>query len=84
MIYGSTTTAIANMISLDNMGPRAKPSCLRYSFSGLAKRKLPMQCTMSKEVYIIDKIENQVCILLHLQEGEFSKSYTSHLVSLNS
>ena len=46
VIYDSTTTAIANRIALGNIGPRVKPQ-FHYWFSGLTKRKLPMQCTKS-------------------------------------
>ena len=41
-----------------------------------------MQYTITVEVYV-NKTENQVCILLHLQMGQFRKSFTMHLVSLN-
>ena len=54
IIYGSTTTAIANLNSLANIGPKVKfyfqlPSLLLV---GLTNRKLPMQCAMSEEVYV--------------------------------
>ena len=56
---GSATTAMANLMSLANIGPRVKSHFQLPSSLVLTKRKLPMQYTITTEVYI-DKTENQV------------------------
>ena len=78
---GFTTTAIATLISLDNIGLSVKshfqlpPSLSIWSY----RKKLPIQCAITAEVYF-DKTENQVCISLLLKAGQFCKSFTTHLV----
>ena len=81
---GFTTTAIAKLISLDNIGPSVKShfqlplSLSIWSF----QKKLPIQCTIPAEFYF-HKTENQVCTLLVLELGQFHKSFTTHLVFVN-
>ena len=81
VIDGFTPTAIAELISLDNIGPSVKfhfqlPSLLSiWSY----RNKLPIQCNITVEVYF-NKTENQVCISLLLGAGQFRKSFTTHLV----
>ena len=80
VIHGFTTTAIIKLISLNNIGPSVKshfqlPSSLSiWSY----RKELPIQCTITAEVYF-DKTENQVCISLLLEAGQFHKSFTTHL-----
>ena len=66
---------------MDNIGPSIKSHFqlpLLLSIQS-CRKKLPIQCTITAEVYL-DKTESQVCISLLLEAGQFRKSFTTHLV----
>ena len=78
VIDGFTTTAKANLISLDNIGRKVSlPVAFIAEYLVLLKEII--QCTITAEVYF-GITENQVCISLHLGAGQFCKSFTTHPV----
>ena len=84
-IYGSTITAIANLILLVNIGPRVKlhlqllSSLVLWSY----RKKITYATYYKRGSLRQQRTENQAFILLHLQADQFRKSFTPHAVSLN-
>ena len=81
IIYGSTTTAIANLISLANIGPRVK-------FHFQLPLLLVLWCYRKKITYAMcyergdlrqQRTEDQASTSLHLQADRFCKSFTTHV-----
>ena len=85
-IYGSTTTAIANLISLANIGPTVKfhfqlPSSLVLSS---CQKKITYAVYYKNGGLRRQRTEDQAIISLHLQADQIRKSLNTHVVSLNS
>ena len=85
-IYGSTTTAIANLISLANIGTRVK-------FHFQLPSSLVLRSCQEKITYAMyckhgglrrQRTEDQAFISLHLQLDQIRKSFNTNVVSLNS
>ena len=77
VVYSSTSTAIAKLISLANIGPRVKsqfqlPSLLVF----WSCRKITHALYLCQQ-----RTKNQACISLHLQADQFCKSFTIHIIS---
>ena len=85
VIYGSTATAIANLISMNNTEFTGKSHFQLPSSLIL----LPYQKKITHVMYYNrgdlrrQKTENQVFISLHLQANQFRKSFTTLVVSLS-
>ena len=85
-MYGSTTTALANLILLANTGPRVKfhfqlPSSLALQFY---QNKITYAMYYKHRGLHRQRTEDQASISLHLQVDQFCKSFTTHIISLNS
>ena len=81
VLYGTTTTAIAN---LTNIGPRVKSHfqlLLFLVFWSCTKKILHL--FYNRGGLRRQRTEHQTYIPLHLQVDQFCKSFTTHVVSLN-
>ena len=79
VIYGFTTTVIANLISLANVEPREKS---HFQLPPLFLWSYPMKITHAMYYKCRDlhqqRTENQICTSLHLQWDQFCKSLNSN------
>ena len=87
MIYGSTTTAITNLIPrLANAAPRIKfhfhlpSSLILWSYP----KKITYTVSYESRDLRQQRIEDQAFISLHLQADQICKSFTTQARSLNS
>ena len=84
-MYGSTTSAIAKLISLTNIGPKVKfhfqlPSSLvLWSY----RKKLTYAMYYKHGGLRRQRAADQALISLHLQADQFRKSFTTHVVYVN-
>ena len=86
IIYGSATTAIANLNSLANIRPRVKfhfqlPLLLVFwSY----QQKITYAMCYEHRGLCQQRTEDQAFISLHLQADQFCKSFNTNIRSLNS
>ena len=86
MIYGSTTTAITNLNSQIDIGPRVK---FHFQLASLLvlwsyRKKIAFAMCYERTGLRQQRTEDQAFISLHLQAYQFCKSFTTHVCSLNS
>ena len=86
IIYGSTTTAIANLILLANTGPRVKFHFQLPSSLVLWSYQKKITCAMFYECGDLhqQRLEDQTFISLHLQANQLYQSFTTNVRSSNS
>ena len=84
-IYGSTTTAIANLISLANIGPRVKFHHQLHSSLVLSscQKKITNAVYYKSGGLRRQRTEDKAFISLHLKANQIRKGLNTHVVSLS-
>ena len=84
-IYGSTTTAIANLISLANIGPRVKFHHQLHSSLVLSsyQKKITNAVYNKNGGLRRQRTEDKAFISLHLKANQIRKGLNTHVVSLS-